>query len=147
MASAALVRKIGDILVERAIEGGDAMYSAWERASAGSHGITRTLEDVTFGRVDTKAFPGRPAESVTEQIGAFVSWELAQRERAYMLIARAFPEATEGFRARGRVRLLADPEIVHARLARRGELPEESTRDHAPTFAGEGDARKKPKKK
>lgn len=139
MASAAVVRKIGSVLVERVIEGGDALYSAWETAAPGSHGTTRSLDGTAFGRLDSKAYPGSLPDTPAAQIGAFVTWELAQRERAYTFIVRAFPEAAEGLRARGRIRLLGDPEVIRERLKRKkGTKAEKSMRDVAPTFAGLG---------
>lgn len=137
-----VVRQVGKVLVERT-KGPDHLtwYSAWEPAD-GRYGEVRMIDGGAFGRVDTKqhpdpeTLPGNPAD----RVGAMTSWEESQRERAYLLIGRAFRESSEGLRSRGRVHFIGDPEKTLEQMqAKRGKRSEpDSKREHAPTFAGGG---------
>lgn len=138
-----VVRQVGKVLVERT-KGDDGLiwYAAWEPAD-GRYGEARTIDGGVYGRVDTKQHPDLASlpENPPDRAGALASWEQSQRERAYLLIGRAFRESSQGFRSRGRVHFIGDPETVLEQMqSKRGKPPApESTREHAPTFAGGGD--------
>lgn len=144
-----VVRQVGQVLVDRTKHpDGTTWYAAWEPAGSRRYGEARTIDGAAYGRVDTRQHP-KPTDLPSDpagRVGAITSWELAQREKAYEMIRRAFPETAEGFRARGRVHFIGDPDVVLAAMERRrgkGKKvadPAESTREHAPTFAGSGGA-------
>ena len=100
-----VVRQVGPVLVDRTKHpDGTTWYAAWEPAGSRRYGEARTIDGAAYGRVDTRQHP-KPLELPSDPAGcvaAITSWELAQREKAYEMIGRAFPETAEGFRSRGR---------------------------------------------
>ena len=113
------------------------VYEAWVPVGDLRYILTREAEDGgTWGRVDSLAFTEATCDDAAEYMGQVVAWEQRHREAAYRAILQAFPEAIEGYRSTGLIRMFGNPAPVRARLERKGEIEPAGSVGTAPTFAG-----------
>jgi hypothetical protein len=124
-------------VVLRHDEPGLWIYEAWE--PVGDRSYTETMEAKeggAWGRIDTQRFDGEAPKDPAAYLACFITREQERRQAAYRPIIQAFPEAIEGYRSKGLIRMFGNPASVRARLERKGEIEPSGKTQSAPTFAG-----------